>query len=114
MTLGRLEPGAIFGEMALIDGSPRMATAVAVEATTVVVVKSADLEAKLAAADPFLARLLCMFVNNVRRITDAHLSGEPPALWDEGDRLDLNYAPDEIAQALVKGPFIRRNQPSAA
>ena len=37
--LGRLKPGAIFGEMALIDGSPRMATAVAVEATTVVIVK---------------------------------------------------------------------------
>lgn len=45
--LSRLKPGAIFGEMALIDGSPRMATAVAVEATTVLMVKGEELQAKL-------------------------------------------------------------------
>lgn len=112
--LGRLTPGAIFGEMALIDGSPRMATAVAVESTTVVVVKSEDLQAKLAKTDPFVARLLGMLVNNVRRVTDDHVQGRQLPAWDAGDTLDLEYSPDEISQALAVGPYIRRDKESAA
>ncbi|MGB0629181.1 MAG: cyclic nucleotide-binding domain-containing protein [Alphaproteobacteria bacterium] len=106
--LGRLKPGAIFGEMALIDGSPRMATAVAVEATTVVVVKSDDLKAKIQNTDPFVARLLGMLVNNLRRVTDDHVSGKPLPFWDAGATLDLEYSPDEISQAMAVGPYIRR------
>jgi len=107
--LGRLKPGAIFGEIELIDGSPRMATAVAVEPTTVVIVKSDELRAKLDNTDPFVGRLLEMLVNNVRRVTDDHVKGKALTFWDAGDRLDLEYSPDEISQALAVGPYIRRN-----
>ena len=108
LKLGRLTPGAIFGEMALVDGSPRMATAVAVEATTVVIVKSDDLRKKIEQADPFIARLLGMLVNNVRRVTNDHVTGKKLPAWDAGDKLDMEYSPDEISQALAVGPYIRR------
>ena len=73
--LGHLEAGAIFGEMALIDNAPRMASAVTAEPTTLVLIREADLRAKLEAADPFIARLLNMLVANVRSITDTHVMG---------------------------------------
>lgn len=106
--LGRLSAGSIFGEMALIDDAPRMATAVSVESTTVVVIRRENLRAKIDAADPFLARLLCLLVNNIRCVTNAHVAGYSLPPWEAGDRLDLEYEPDDIAQALVKGAFIRR------
>ena len=112
--LSRLKPGAIFGEMALIDGSPRMATAVAAEATTVLMVKGEDLQAKLDRTDPFVARLLGMRVNNIRRITDEHVQGKALTFWDAVDTLDLGYSPDEISQALAVGPYIRRDADNAA
>lgn len=108
VTLGRLSAGSIFGELALIDDAPRMATAVSVDSTSVVVIKRDNLRAKIDNADPFLARLICLLVNNIRSVTNAHVAGERPAQWVTGDNLDLNYEPDEIAQALVKGAFIRR------
>lgn len=85
-----------------------MATAVSVEATSVVVIKRDNLRAKINDADPFLARLICLLVNNIRSVTNAHVAGDRPSPWITGDNLDLNYEPDEIAQALVKGAFIRR------
>ena len=106
--LGRLTAGSIFGEMALIDDAPRMATAVSVESTTVVVIKRENLRAKIDAADPFLSRLLSLLVNNIRCVTNANVAGEFPPPWEAGDRLDLEYEPDDIAQALVKGAFIKR------
>lgn len=108
VTLGRLRAGSIFGELALIDDAPRMATVVSVESTSVVVIKRENLRAKIDDADPFLARLICLLVNNIRSVTNAHVAGDRPAPWTTGDKLDLNYEPDEIAQALVKGAFIRR------
>lgn len=108
VALGRLSAGSIFGELALIDDAPRMATAVSVEATSVVVIKRDNLRAKIDDADPFLARLICLLVNNIRSVTNAHVAGDRPMPWITGENLDMNYEPDEIAQALVKGAFIRR------
>ena len=100
--------------MALIDGSPRMATAVAAEATTVLMVKGEDLQAKLDRTDPFVARLLGMRVNNIRRITDEYVQGKALTFWDAVDTLDLGYSPDEISPALAVGPYIRRDADNAA
>lgn len=49
-TLGIVAEGSIFGEMALIDNQPRMASA--------------------SAADPFLVGLLRIFMRNIRSLTD--------------------------------------------
>src|SRR3954468_1151559 len=63
--LGMIGADGIFGEMALIDERPRMATACAVEDTVVVVIPKRILDKKLAAADPFLVALLHIFTRNI-------------------------------------------------
>jgi CRP/FNR family transcriptional regulator, cyclic AMP receptor protein len=62
----RIGPGGIFGEMAVIDGGPRTATATAVDNTKVVIVSSRVFESKLKRADPFLRGLVKLFVANLR------------------------------------------------
>ena len=64
--LGVIGPGGIFGEMALIDRSPRMASATALTDTTVVVVSDRMFEDKLKKTDPFVAGLLRILVRHVR------------------------------------------------
>jgi CRP-like cAMP-binding protein len=68
--LGAIGAGGIFGEMALVDNKPRMAMAKASEATAVVIVTEAALEAKLRKADPFIRGLLNIFVRNIREMAD--------------------------------------------
>ena len=61
------EPNTIFGEMALIDDSARMATARAVGgATEALVVSRRIFEEKLESADPFLRALITILAKRVR------------------------------------------------
>jgi len=66
--LGYIPAGGIFGEMALVDNKPRMAQARAVDATAVIIISEAMLEAKLKKTDPFIRGLLNVFVRNIRTI----------------------------------------------
>lgn len=68
VVLGTINKGGIFGEMALIDNSPRMAAARAVQQTTLVVITRDVFESKLAKADPFVRGLINIFVKNIRRM----------------------------------------------
>lgn len=68
--LGDVGRGGIFGEMALIDNQPRMASARALERTTLVVVTAEQFEKKLKDADPFIRGLLNIFVRNIREMAD--------------------------------------------
>lgn len=65
----RIGPGGIFGEMAVIDGGARTATAVAIENTTVTVISERVFKYKLKTADPFLRALVRLFVANLRTST---------------------------------------------
>ena len=67
--LGTIGKGGVFGEMALIDDQPRMASARATEATTLIVVTRMIFEQKLAKTDPFVRALLRILVENVRSNT---------------------------------------------
>jgi CRP-like cAMP-binding protein len=110
ITLGRLAPGSIFGEMALIDDAPRMAGAVAVEPCTVIVIRREMLKRKLDKADPFLVKLLCFLVQNVRNITNAHVDGAPLTRWLEDDGMELFEGEKDPGKELAQGPFIRRRK----
>jgi CRP-like cAMP-binding protein len=66
VTIAQLQEGAIFGEMALIDGAPRMATATAKTTVNVIVLPKMLLDSKLEGVDPFVSRLLHILINNVR------------------------------------------------
>jgi hypothetical protein len=66
--LARLGAGALFGELALIDGLPRSAGAVALESTVCVAVSPAQLDTHLQQATPELAariRVLMAFIRAV-------------------------------------------------
>lgn len=69
VVLGQVTRGGIFGEMALVDDQPRMATARCKEKAVLVVVTRDQFQQKLEAADPFIRALLKIFVQNIRSIT---------------------------------------------
>lgn len=74
----RIGPGGIFGEMAVIDGGPRTATATAIEETTLVLVSKEVFRSKLEVADPFLRGLVRLFVRSLRHSTpDGDLTKAP-------------------------------------
>lgn len=68
--IATLAAGEIFGEMALIDGKPRMADAIAASDVVVLAVPADQFQEKLRAADPFMRALLRMFVTNLRVMTE--------------------------------------------
>lgn len=66
--LASIGAGAIFGEMALIDAKPRMASARMSEAGTIIVVTMAMFEGKLKKTDPFIRGLINILVENLRMV----------------------------------------------
>ncbi|MBX3201073.1 MAG: cyclic nucleotide-binding domain-containing protein [Labilithrix sp.] len=77
-TLHTIEPGAVFGEMAILTQGPRTATVVAVEPTTVLVVTSHDLEHEMATLKPWMATLLKSLASRFRD-ADTHSRATHPA-----------------------------------
>ena len=70
-TIGR---GEIFGEMALIDDSPRMASARAAGHVTLAVISRALFTEKLKATDPFIRGLLNIMAAEDRRLAVVKLN----------------------------------------
>ena len=70
MTLGTVERNGIFGEMALIDESKRIASAVAVIDTVLIPVPKVAIQSILANADPLLRKLVSVLVSNARSLSD--------------------------------------------
>ena len=88
VVINTLARNALFGEMALIDDAPRMATAVAVEPTVCAVIPAGKFRAKMAKADAFIETLLRFSVNNLRMVTEELVkkSMQVPEPLDIGDR----------------------------
>jgi len=72
--LGTVGVGGMFGEMAVIDDSPRMATAKAKEMTTVIVVTEQMFLHKLQKADPFIRGLMHIMADTIRAMSKASKS----------------------------------------
>jgi CRP-like cAMP-binding protein len=69
-TLGFVEQGGIFGEMALIDKSPRMASAIAEGACVCIAIPEETVRSKLKASDPMLRTVIVMMIRLIRNIAD--------------------------------------------
>ena len=69
MPLAKLGPGELFGEMALVDDKPRMASAVAADDVSLVIISRETFQEKLSKTDPFIRGLLNIFVRNIRNLT---------------------------------------------
>jgi len=72
-SLARLGAGRLFGEMALIDNLPRMASARAMATTTLVLIDNNILSASLEKADPLVIELIRNLSNNLRATTRRHI-----------------------------------------
>lgn len=70
VVVGNVGPGGIFGEMALIDEEPRMASAVVSDTCVCIIVTSALFQKKLGSLDPFLGGVLRVLVENIRSIQE--------------------------------------------
>jgi hypothetical protein len=66
--IAQVGPGAIFGELALIDGLPRTATAVALRDSTCVAVSATQLDVHLQDASPDLAQRIKILLAFVRAV----------------------------------------------
>ncbi len=72
--LGTVVEGGIFGEMALIDDEPRMASARAAKGTTLIIITRTMFQQKLEKTDPFIRGLLTIFTKNIRSLAKAKRS----------------------------------------
>lgn len=69
-TLGVLEHGGLFGEMALIDDRPRMATATAQETTEVHVVPRKEFVQRLQVMDSVMIHILHIMMGRTRELAE--------------------------------------------
>lgn len=68
-TIATLQDGQLFGELALVDDQPRMATIVAETDVTALVIGRENLQERLHSADPVTGGLLRILVNNIRKLS---------------------------------------------
>ena len=69
--LATIAKGDLFGEMGLIDGSPRSATARAAEVTVLQVINEKEFHRLLTTAEPGLVALLKVLLRRLRATNDA-------------------------------------------
>jgi CRP-like cAMP-binding protein len=70
--LATVRKGELFGEMAVIDGRPRVATAFAPEDSKLTVIPIETMVDKMKKADPFIRAMIHMLMNNLRAVHDSH------------------------------------------
>lgn len=73
MVVATVDPGNLIGEMALIDNSPRMATARAMQATTCVVIPKRVFDRTLRDSSPVLRIVLATVMDRLRSESEANM-----------------------------------------
>lgn len=113
-----LHPGDIFGEMAILDGLPRSATATALEDCELSVVSKDLLTQRIDASDPIVRLLISLLLRRIRSSNRA-FKGEVDIVEEPGvrnivridearDRLKLE---NELVQGLEREEFFLEYQP---
>jgi len=72
--LAILRKGELFGEMAAIDGSPRMATAITIKDSTLTIISNELLTDKMSKSDPFVRALFHILLQNLRSVHETYLA----------------------------------------
>jgi CRP-like cAMP-binding protein len=72
MPLATVRRNEMFGEMVTTDGSPRLASAFALEDSVLMVIPAAAMRDKVRVADPFLKTMIEMLTANLRRVHETH------------------------------------------
>lgn len=113
-SLSLIGPGEIFGEMGVIDGSPRSATAVAAEDSRLLRITPGEFHALLGRTEPFLSELLTKLVVRFREAQRAWIEGtflprqESSAM---GPGYTMLARHRDIAEALGRGQIVPYFQP---
>jgi uncharacterized membrane protein len=108
VTLATLGPGQFFGELSLLDGAPRSATATATKATLLLALDRDDF-VEFIKKDPDAALRILAEVGERMRQTSAHLSQivSRNVIEEEEDRLTLGQrVADRVAAFGGSWPFI--------
>ena len=66
--LGSIEAGGLFGELALVDNQPRMASARAKERTVLIAISRQTFEKKMSGSDRFIKAVLRILLGNYRTV----------------------------------------------
>jgi CRP/FNR family cyclic AMP-dependent transcriptional regulator len=102
-----LSPGDTFGELVLLDGAPRSATAIAVEATETMAMSRASFAALVDGTSPFRWRVLTGIAQRIRRVTDqlaeVHFLDLSGRLALQLSRLAEESAPGRTADIELRG-----------
>ena len=116
--LGQLGPGMLLGEMAVIDNSPRTATARALTDCTLTPIDRRQFAERLAAADPVVRALMMSQLTRYRSALatltgDAAPGVEPPdaTIRPDAGAFDKIRLESELRAALDRGELEVRLQP---
>ena len=71
--LATVRKGELFGEMAAIDASPRLATAFTLDESALMVVPINVMLDKVRRADPFIRSMIFMLMNNLRGVHESYM-----------------------------------------
>lgn len=110
--LATMNEGELFGEMAIIDGSDRMANAVAMEDSVIISLPRKGLDAMLGKQSPMVKTLIQILVGNLRSVHEVYMM-RPRSVQDymnaiafhmEGFRkyLELSEEADPSGQGMEK------------
>jgi CRP/FNR family transcriptional regulator, cyclic AMP receptor protein len=102
-----LSPGDTFGELVLLDGAPRSATAIAVEAAETLAMSRSSFAALVDGPSPFRWRVLSGIAQRIRRVTDqlaeVHFLDLSGRLALQLIRLAEESAPGQTADIELRG-----------
>jgi CRP-like cAMP-binding protein len=79
--LATMTEGELFGEMAIIDGSQRMAHARVLEESVVVRLPVSSLSSRLDSYDPFTKQVIQILVENLRNVHEIYMK-RPRSIYD--------------------------------
>ena len=113
--LATVTKGSLFGEMAVIDGTDRMASAVALESSVLVAIPRTLVEQKMQKVGPFMKALILILLENLRNVHKIY-SAKPRSVNDFSkvlddftdtlrqyvNAVDIDQFSDEMAQNIDK------------
>lgn len=94
--IARLKPGDLFGEIALIDGRSRSATAIAISKVSVFVLEASDFDRELDDLDPVISDTMRIMLDFVRAVP-------PRDMWPDGKmpQISGNISREKVSSVLV-------------
>lgn len=86
VVLATLDKGHVIGEMALFDGSPHIATVIALEDTTVSAMSREEFQRMVDTMDPVMKGIVGMMVTRLRQIVQEMAASGGKINWADWDK----------------------------